>query len=87
MQTVTEDKIFETFKSLYESQNHEEEVTISHTFNDETGQITDETEVQAFDVNADLEALVRSIIKAMLSEIRKNGIAMGDSTATKIEVG
>jgi len=87
MPTVTEDNIFQTFKSLYEAQEHSEPVTIAHIVDPITGIVSNETEIQAFAVDADMEALVRAIIKAILDEIRNRGISMGPSTAKKMEVG
>lgn len=87
MKTVSMDNIFKTFKAKYTAQTHEEFVTVEQTFDEETGEVTDITETQNFEVDADMEALVKALISATLEEIEQKGLTMGKSKAKKMEVG
>lgn len=85
--TVTVTQIFDAFKSKYESKSYEKDRIKSQEYDEEMGTVTDIAETVQMTVDADLEVLVKSIISAVLDEIRKNGLAMGASTAKEMKVG
>ena len=87
MQTVSVSNIFKTFKAKYTAQTHEQPVTTEQTVDEETGVVTNITEIQNFEIDADMEALVKALISATLEEIAKKGLTMGKSKAKQMEVG
>lgn len=80
---VTKNDILNKFKQIYESKTHKEKKV---EFNSEGVASVSEITV-ANKLEPEVSEMFESLIEAFLTEIKQKGIDMGDSKATKLEVG
>jgi hypothetical protein len=80
---VTVDDIMAEYDSLFNAVEHE--VVVEKEFN-EDGTVKSETK-EMHKGPADPKEQIKLLVKAMLIKIKDNGIDMGNSTATKLDVG
>jgi hypothetical protein len=83
---LTSTELFTKIKSNYEANT---ESVIENDVNTETGVVTPSTSTKSLELEANSrqEYLAKAIADAVISEILAKGIDIGDSTATKVDVG
>jgi len=84
MATVTKEDITNTFISLYEAQTH-----ATYTFSaDSEGNVTQSEPIYVQnEVTPELEQIIKTFADAVIQEFKSKGIDIGDSLATKLDVG
>ena len=84
MATVTKENIRDTFEDLYEALYHN-----TYTFSSDTGgKVTQSDPIPVQNVmTEELEQIILSLAEAILIEFKSKGIDIGDSLATKLDVG
>jgi len=79
---VSKDTIYSQFKTLYLDKMHLEVINIPDS---KTG-VVEKSEVLKSNKDENIKDLVECLIDAILLKIKSDGLEMGESTATKLEV-
>ncbi len=82
---VTTSSIVSAIKAIHTAKDHE--VVTSQTFDTETGTTSNVVETKNYLFEEDMEALVTSIVEGILTQFLAEGIEVGDSTASTLDVG